>query len=458
MRYLLLIILSQLSLSLTAQNWVEDFESGDLNSWKQLVGIADLVNEPKVEGNTSLRLWNFVEAVNSEAIMIHKTFNQDFGIYSYYARADGFASDADFYFQYQDDRNYYHVSHKPTATDNEEFVVAKVIDGVYTELYRQEAVEIRGKWVYISIERTCAGRMYVSYNNNNVLDINETDILLSGTIGLRTWSSFSYFDRIEFEEFDSEVYQVDAKICTGQEFKVGPKKYSMPGSYRDTLRTNAGCDSIVQLDLAILDSIIVDIDTVFCSGGSIMFDNELIDIPGMYTMDFVTPTGCDSIVNLFVSESPNFSLGPDRSVCDNNQLLISAQSQQSYLWNTGETTESLLVQEEGTYSIEIVDYNNCIQRDTINIRNQCELKMFSPNIFSPNQDAIHDTWKPEFDLLPIDYTLSIYDKWGNIVFESSDPAQSWDGQFKNKDVMAGIYIFQVVADSQKFNGDILIVR
>lgn len=459
MRYLFLIIISTWSITSAAQNWVEDFESGDLINWKQIVGIADLVTTPTpVAGNHSLRLWNFMDLENSEAVMIHKTFQEDFGVYSYYARADGFASDADFFFQYQDDRNYYHVSHKPSTSDNPEFVVAKVIDGVYTELYRQEAVETRGKWVYISIERTCAGRMYVGYNNNNVLDINERDILLSGTIGLRTWSQFSYYDRIEFEKFDSEVYYTEANLCLGQEFKVGPKNYNVTGSYRDTLTSSVGCDSIVQLELVMLDSIIVDIDTVFCAEGFLMFDDELIDIPGTYKMDYVTESGCDSIVNLTVTESPGFSLGPDRSICDNNEILISAESQQSYLWNTGETSKNLLIEEEGDYSIEILDYNNCIQRDTINIRNQCELKMFSPNIFSPNQDNIEDTWKPEFDIYPIDYNLNIYDKWGNLVFRTTDPNQSWDGQFRSKNVEGGIYIFQVTADTQKFNGDILVVR
>lgn len=460
MRYLtfIFILLCSLTLSGQSENWLEDFESEDLNNWEQLVGIADLVNTPTVEGNKSLRLWNFMDLENSEAVMIHKTFQEDFGIYSYYTRGDGPASDADFYFQYQDDRNYYLVSHKPSNTDNPEFVVAKIVDGIYKELYRQNAVEVKGKWVYISVERTCAGRMYVSYNNNNVLDINERDILLPGTIGLRTWSEFSYYDRIEFEKFDSEVYFVDAQICTGQEFKVGTKGYNMSGTYLDTLRSSIGCDSIVKLELEISDSIIVEIDTVFCPGSFIMFDDEVIDRPGNYTLDFVTASGCDSIVNLSVVQSPDFSLGPDRAICGNEQVTITTESQNAYTWNTGETSANLSVDEAGIYSVEIIDDNNCVQRDTINVRTQCELKMFSPNIFTPNNDNNHEMWKPEFDILPLTYSLSIYDRWGNLQFQSTDPNQAWNGKSRNMDVAAGLYIWQVSADSQTFTGDITLLR
>lgn len=458
MRIYIIIVFICFGFELTAQNWVEDFESGDLNSWNQIVGIADLVTTPTVEGGHALRLWNFQERDNSEAVLIHKTFQNDFGIYSYYARGDGNASNADFYFQYQDDNNYYQVSHKPDGADNSEFVVSKTINGTYTELYRQEAVEIRAKWVYISIERTCAGRMYVSYNNNNVLDIIDSDILLPGTIGLRTWSEENYYDRIEFENFDSEVFNISREICLGQEFRVGPKRYDMTGSYRDTLRSIAGCDSIVQLELEILDSIIVDIDTVFCSDGFIMFDNQLIDSPGNYEMDFVTATGCDSIVYLTVTESAPFSLGPDRSICGDNLVTISAESQNSYLWNTGETSEEILVDRAGSYSVEIIDNNNCVQRDTINLRTQCVLKMYSPNIFTPNDDNIHDTWKPEFDILPNVYTLSIFDRWGNLMFKTDDVKQSWNGKFQNSDVASEVYTWYVSADSQLFSGNITVIR
>ncbi len=443
---------------LASQNFLEDFESGNLNDWELVSGIANLITTPTVAGNNALRLWNLKTLERPEAILIHQSFKDDFGIYSYYAWGDGPNSEADFYFHYQDKNNFYQISHKPAGTSNPEFVVSKVINGMYTELYRQEAADERGRWIYVQIDRSCNGRMDIGINNNIVVVLNETDILSTGTIGLRAWSEFSFFDRIEFEPSPDPIFEIDAVRCPGQGFAVGSNIYDETGIYQDTISSSGGCDSIIQLNLEIVDTIRVELDTTFCKGAFVMLDDQMINTDGNYSAAYISSEGCDSLVKWNVTESSNFSLGPDRAICDNEQVIISAQEQRTYLWNTGATTSQLTVEEEGLYYVEILDANNCIQSDTLNVVFNCGIELYAANIFTPNDDTIHDTWQPLFNFPPNDYSLSVFDRWGNLVFSSTDPNQSWNGQFENDHVVTGVYYWQIIADAELFTGDVTVMR
>lgn len=458
MRYLLLLILSYFGSGLSAQNFVEDFESGNLNNWDLIEGKADLATDPIVEGNHSLRLWNFKELEIPEALLIHKTFNDDFGTYSYYALGEGPASQADFYFHYLDSNNYYHISHKPLDSETPEFIISKVVNGIYTEMHKQGAVDSRGKWIYFSVERFCNGRMIVGFNNDDVLDVIDTDILVPGGIGLRSWNEFSFFDRIEFESYAPQLIELDTSICQGQSVELGENIFDQSGSYLDTLVNNSGCDSIVQLEVTIADSLLVDFDTILCPGSVILLGDQFIDSIGNYRMEYSSIGGCDSIVNWNVTESSKFDLGPDRAFCDDEPLVIVVDLQGSYLWNTGETSSEITIDQEGSYSINVLDINNCTQLDTIEIVNQCALQFFAANIFSPNADSQHDYWRPQFDFPPNDYVLTIFDRWGNILFQTSDPNESWDGKFQNNYVDVGVYAWHLVADTEKFTGDLTVIR
>jgi gliding motility-associated-like protein len=458
MRLLLFILTLFANYVLLGQSFLEDFEKGHLNDWEVLSGIADLATDPIVEGSQSLRLWDRETVAFPESIIMHKSFNEDFGIYSYYARADGETSDADFYFHFIDFDNYYHISHRALGTYNPEFLIFKVVDGVYTELYRQNGIEDRGVWIYIRIERYCTGRMIVEFNNDAVLDIIESDIMIPGGIGFRSYGQFSYFDRIDFDPSYARPQVIDANICIGQSFAVGNNTYDTTGTYLDTLHSSTGCDSIIQLELEVLARLETQVDTIICNGDMILFGDEILSHEGGYSMGFVTEQGCDSLVNWNVSISPEFDLGPDRSICDIDGLEISAGNQNNYLWSDGSVESSLFIEQEGLYSVAIIDVNDCKQEDSIKIIQRCELRIYVPNSFSPNGDAIHDEWQPDFEILPKNYAVAVYNRWGKIEFESDDPFESWDGTVQNNSAVIGVYVWYIVADSQTFTGNLTIIR
>ena len=69
-------------------------------------------------------------------------------------------------------------------------------------------------------------------------------------------------------------------------------------------------------------------------------------------------------------------------------------------------------------------------------------KVFIPEAFTPNEDGTNDTFKPVFSFIPKDYEIRVYNRWGNIIFETSDYSKEWNGKASTGgSVPAGTYIY-----------------
>lgn len=69
-----------------------------------------------------------------------------------------------------------------------------------------------------------------------------------------------------------------------------------------------------------------------------------------------------------------------------------------------------------------------------------------PNAFSPNGDGINDFYKPKTFESIVDFHATIYNRWGQKIYEWSDVrGEGWDGTFHGKDVKQGVYYVQVKA-------------
>lgn len=91
-------------------------------------------------------------------------------------------------------------------------------------------------------------------------------------------------------------------------------------------------------------------------------------------------------------------------------------------------------------------------------------QLYIPNAFTPNQDGINDIWDIR-DIFIDEFHLSIYDKWGQVVFETRDKSQKWNGNFQRTDVAApsDVYIYQLTykglrSPEFKLKGTITLLR
>ena len=84
-----------------------------------------------------------------------------------------------------------------------------------------------------------------------------------------------------------------------------------------------------------------------------------------------------------------------------------------------------------------------------------ESKLDFPNAFSPNDDGINDIYKAKSGYQSIvEFHAYIFNRWGQKLYEWTDPAGGWDGKYKGKDVKQGVYFVLVNAkgaDGRKYN-------
>jgi gliding motility-associated-like protein len=87
----------------------------------------------------------------------------------------------------------------------------------------------------------------------------------------------------------------------------------------------------------------------------------------------------------------------------------------------------------------------CVDETEECVELESEFYLYVPNAFTPDGDAFNNTFQPVlnggFD--PNGYALLIYDRWGELLFESYDTEMGWDGSYGGKLVQDGIYTWQI---------------
>lgn len=139
-----------------------------------------------------------------------------------------------------------------------------------------------------------------------------------------------------------------------------------------------------------------------------------------------------------------------------NDFLVRYEENTTYTFNESGTFEITLKltfpkAEEEVLGADVIEELNS---NTI-IVSISESKLEFPNAFSPNGDGINDIYKAKDGYKSIvSFQASIYNRWGQKLFEWTDPAKGWDGKFKGNDVKEGVYFVLVKAkgaDGRNYN-------
>lgn len=252
--------------------------------------------------------------------------------------------------------------------------------------------------------------------------------------------------------------------------------FSAPGLYTVLLvvTDSIGCMDTVSANLTINPGVIADFNyqpAVLCTGDTITFTNVsagnfiavdwdfgngktdtsstsvtlAYNSSGSYT---VTLTIQDAVClpdtfseQIQVYDYPYVSLGPDTSICIGESIALDAGNPEyQHDWSTGEQTQAIVLSLVPQTVVVFVSNNGCIGRDTIFVDNACPF--FVPTAFTPNNDGINDTYKIITDGTN-DFDLKIFNRWGQMVYQSSNPNDSWDGTFEGLPEEMGTYIYSL---------------
>ena len=88
--------------------------------------------------------------------------------------------------------------------------------------------------------------------------------------------------------------------------------------------------------------------------------------------------------------------------------------------------------------------------------------MFIPLAFRPNGDNKNDVWKVQGRCVK-DFEVKVFDRWGEMVYESINQNEGWDGNFRGKAVDSDVYVYILNltmrdGETKTLKGDITLLR
>jgi len=162
-------------------------------------------------------------------------------------------------------------------------------------------------------------------------------------------------------------------------------------------------------------------------------------------------------MNLVFNGEIKTELGEDTTICPEDSVMMIATSypEATYVWNTGDTTDTLrnLVDESKNY-IVTVTYKQCqkIESKRVDLDElvcptiNCDVNF--ANVITPNADGINDIFRVWSDCAIEEYTLSIYNRWGQLVHYSNTANFGWDGYINGELASQGVYFFEMTFRDQ----------
>ncbi|MBN8703001.1 MAG: gliding motility-associated C-terminal domain-containing protein [Bacteroidetes bacterium] len=180
------------------------------------------------------------------------------------------------------------------------------------------------------------------------------------------------------------------------------------------------------------------------------------------SVDFVTIT----------ASSPAVDAGNNTTIPYGQSVALNATGGVTYSWSPGAmlsctTCASPLASPTVStmYYVEATDNNNCTAIDSvyITVETPCDQELFVPNAFSPNNDGQNDNLEIKGVNCVLSLHVTLYNRWGQKVFETTNPKEYWTGYFQNKPADTGVYSYLItgsdhLGSSISLKGNVSLIR
>ena len=240
----------------------------------------------------------------------------------------------------------------------------------------------------------------------------------------------------------------------------------------DTIKNIKGCDSIFKITNIVIKRIIPhttnvsnsNCDSVQYLGVTYTNSTTIIDTTRSFQ-------GCDSIykiTSLIIYPKPVVSKPNDVYILPNTSvtLKISASNNYDYLWYPATYLDDINSQsplctptKDILYKVTVTSQDGCI--DTVSQRVIVSKILKIPNVFSPNGDAVNDTWAIDNINTYPRSTVQIFNRYGQLVLSSFPGSyKPWDGKYNGNDLPVGVYYYIISADNsmQPITGSLTLLR
>jgi gliding motility-associated-like protein len=139
------------------------------------------------------------------------------------------------------------------------------------------------------------------------------------------------------------------------------------------------------------------------------------------------------------------NLGPDTSICPGQTLLLKPSfSPSQYIWQDGTVQPQYTVTQPGIYTVSV--QNKCgLNSDSIAVmKGNCTCKFFMPTAFTPNHDGNNDFFKPLYTCSFVSFHLQIFNRLGQMIFETKNADRGWDGTYHYLPQPLGTYVWKLI--------------
>lgn len=177
---------------------------------------------------------------------------------------------------------------------------------------------------------------------------------------------------------------------------------------------------------------------------------------GNYTVKLtaLANNGCSVTLNnipLFVNQAVA-NAGNDTVFIKDEPFQLHGTGGGTYLWTpaTGLNDPAIanpvgVLADDITYTLQVKTAEGCTDTDDIHITIFKESRVYVPSGFTPNNDGLNDLLKPYLiGIKSLDY-FTVYNRWGQIIFNSKDRGAGWDGYYKGSAQPTGVYIWRLRA-------------
>jgi gliding motility-associated-like protein len=184
---------------------------------------------------------------------------------------------------------------------------------------------------------------------------------------------------------------------------------------------------------------------------------------GEYTIYSQDGNDCEQTESIVVPEIPPITIvALDQTLACRDSVLLKpvvvSQLPFTWQWQNGSTDSVLWVNLPGVYAFTI---ENACEKPAGSIEVALEddgpvSMIYMPNSFSPNDDGFNDCYRgyinPDVELL--EYTLKIFDRWGNHLFETHDIEGCWDGLFREKPMDPAVVVYFITMQVRNCEGEV----
>jgi gliding motility-associated-like protein len=186
------------------------------------------------------------------------------------------------------------------------------------------------------------------------------------------------------------------------------------------------------------------------------------------TLTVTSDSGCvsalskNNYITVYPNPNANFTVQPKTAVITNPVISISDLSTGADFWNwnfgDGSDTTNLsdplpyTYADTGTYTITLITSTqyNCIDTAYQTIIIEPDFVFYIPNAFTPDGDGINETFSGQGIFIK-DYEMTIFDRWGNLIFFSDDINKPWDGKINGGSETAQVDVYVYVVKITGFN-------